>query len=452
MKKQERSLTEGSLWKGIFFFSVPLMASNVIQILFNMSDLAVVGRFAGAGPLGSVGSTATLVTLFTSFLIGVGSGVNVITAQAMGKGQEEDISRTVHTALLLCLIVGIAVLAVGELGSGAILRLLRTKEELMDGALLYLRIYFLGMPALAVYNFGNAVFSAAGNTRKPLMFLSCSGVLNIILNLFFVLVVGMDVAGVAIASVASQYVSAVCIVLALARTDAAHALHIQQLKIDRKKAKLLLTLGLPAGIQNAIFQIANLFVQFGVNTFSATVVSGNAAAQNADALVYDVMQAFYVACGSYIGQNYGAGNMERVKKTYFISTFYAFAFGLGMGLTLVLFGRSFLSLFTVEEAVKEAGLYRLTVMGLSYGFSALMDNSISASRGLGRGLVPTVIVIMGSCVFRVAWIFTVFAWFGTITSLYLLYIFSWTITGIAEALYFRKVYRSCSRSVQGMLS
>lgn len=184
MMKQERSLTEGSLWKGIFFFSVPLMASNVIQILFNMSDLAVVGRFAGAGPLGSVGSTATLVTLFTGFLIGVGSGVNVITAQAMGKGQEEDISRTVHTALLLCLIVGIAVLAVGELGSGSDPAAAADRRRADGGALLYLRIYFLGMPALAVYNFGNAVFSAAGDTRKPLIFLSCSGVLNIILNLF----------------------------------------------------------------------------------------------------------------------------------------------------------------------------------------------------------------------------------------------------------------------------
>ena len=452
MKNGERSLTEGSLWKGIFFFSVPLMASNLIQILFNMSDLAVVGRFAGSGPLGSVGSTTTLVTLFTGFLIGVGSGVNVITAQAMGKGRKEDISRTVHTAFLLCLLVGIGVLAVGEIGSGAILRLLKTKEELLDGALLYLRIYFLGMPALAVYNFGNAVFSAAGDTRKPLMFLSFSGVLNIILNLFFVLVVGMDVAGVAIASVSSQYVSAVCIVLALSRVEADHALHWQELAIDRKKAKLLLSLGLPAGVQNAIFQIANLFVQFGVNSFSATVVSGNAAAQNADALVYDVMQAFYVACGSYIGQNYGAGKMDRVKKTYWISTFYAFSIGLGMGLTLVLFGRPFLSLFTVEEAVKEAGLYRLTVMGLSYGFSALMDNSIAASRGLGRGMVPTVIVIMGSCVFRVVWIFTVFAWFGTITSLYLLYIFSWSITGVAEALYFRKTYRTCQKNanLQGL--
>ena len=204
---------------------------------------------------------------------------------------------------------------------------------------------------------------------------------------------------------------------------------------------MILAISVPAGLQNAIFQFANLFVQFGINSFSATVVAGNAAAQNADALVYDVMAAFYTACGSYIGQNYGAGRMDRVWKTYLISMSYAFLVGIGIGGALVLSGRSFLALFTKDPAVLEEGLYRLTIMGCCYGFSSLMDTSISASRGLGRGAVPTVIVIFGSCVFRVAWIFTVFAHFKTVTSLYLLYIFSWAITGVAEAVYFRRVFQ-----------
>ena len=445
MDTSVKDMTRGSLWSGIFLFSFPLILSNLLQILFNMSDIAVVGRFAGSVALGAVGSTTTLVTLFTSFLIGIGGGVNVVTAQAFGRGEREDVRKTVHTAFLLCLIIGLCVLLFGELTSRLILELLNTKDTLIDGATLYLRIYFLGMPALAIYNYGNAVFSAAGDTKKPLLFLSIAGVLNVILNLFFVIVMKIDVAGVAIASISAQYFSAIAIMIALMRLKGNHGFRLKYLQMDRRKAKTLLSLCLPGGIQNAIFQTANLFVQLGVNTFSATVVAGNAAAQNADGLAYDVMAAFYTACGSYIGQNYGAGNLKRVKKTYYISMFYAFAFGLCIGLTLVLFSTQFLSLFTNDPEVLEAGRYRLTIMGLSYGFSALMDNSIAASRGLGKGVVPTIVVIMGSCVFRIIWIFTVFAVFKTITSLYLLYIFSWTITGIAEAWYFHRVYREAEK-------
>ncbi len=445
MKNAVKDLTKGSLWSGIFLFSFPLILSNLLQILFNMSDIAVVGRFAGSVALGAVGSTTTLVTLFTSFLIGIGGGVNVVTAQAFGRGEREDVRKTVHTAFLLCLAIGIGVLLFGELTSRLILTLLKTKEELIDGAALYLRIYFLGMPALAIFNYGNAVFSAAGDTKKPLLFLSAAGVLNVILNLFFVIVLKIDVAGVAIASISAQYLSAFAIMLALMRMKGDHGFSFKYLCLDRRKTKTLLSLCIPGGLQNAIFQMANLFVQLGINSFSATVVAGNAAAQNADGLAYDVMAAFYTACGSYIGQNYGAGNLKRVKKTYYISLLYAFAFGLCIGLTLVLFSTQFLSLFTNDPEVLAAGRYRLTIMGFSYGFSALMDGSIAASRGLGKGVAPTVIVIMGSCVFRIIWIFTVFALFRTITSLYLLYIFSWSITGIAEAWYFHRVYRQAEK-------
>ncbi|MDD3795696.1 MAG: MATE family efflux transporter, partial [Lachnospiraceae bacterium] len=285
------------------------------------------------------------------------------------------------------------------------------------------------------------VFGAVGNTKKPLLFLSAAGVINVLLNLTFVIGFHLDVAGVAIASVISQYISAVLIIRALIKSEGTYGLRKKELRLSPKKTKQILSIGIPAGLQNAIFQAANLFIQAGVNTFSATVVAGNSAAANADALVYDVMTAFYIACGSFLGQNYGAGKKERVKKSYLVSLTYSFGTGLVMGLLLVLFGNQFLSLFTRDAAVIEAGRFRLTIMGLCYGVSAFMDCTIAAARGLGRSLVPTIIVILGSCVFRVAWIYTIFAYFRTMQSLYLLYIFSWTITAAAEILYFKREYR-----------
>lgn len=447
MDAKLQDLTYGSLKSQILLFSLPLMASNVLQVLFNMSDIAVVGRFAGAGALGAVGSTTTLVSLFTGFLIGMSGGVNVLVAQFFGAKNEEEIRRTVHTAFLICLAVGL-ILAVGGTGfARLLLELLRTKPELIGGAERYLRIYFLGMPALALYNFGNAVFSAVGDTKKPLYFLLASGIVNVLLNLFFVIVCGLDVAGVAIASVLAQYLSAVLTVGALFRSQDIYALRPAVLRFDGGRSKKLLMLGLPAGFQSAIFAIANLFIQASVNSFNTTMVEGNSAAANADALVYDVMTAFYTACASFIGQNYGAGKRDRVMKSYQISLLYSFGIGAVMGMGLILFGRQFLALFTTEEAVVSAGMKRLTIMGLSYAFSAFMDCTIAAARGLGRTVVPMMIVISGSCVFRVIWVYTVFAYFGTITSLYLLYIFSWTITAAAEIAYFIRCYH---RQVAGM--
>lgn len=439
--KQLRSLTEGSLFKGIFWFSLPLVFSNLLQVLFNMSDIAVVGRFAGADALGSVGSTSTLVALFTGFLMGIGSGVNVIVARFYGARQPDEVEKTVHTAALLCLAAGLAVMAFGLVFTRPLLELLNTKEELLSGAALYLRIYFLGMPALALYNFGNGVLSAVGDTRRPLCFLTISGVVNVLLNLFFVIICRLSVAGVAIASVISLYISAVLVLLSLAGSVEEYGLRWKKLRINRDRAHMLLSIGLPAGVQNAIFQIANLFIQTGVNSFDATVVSGNAAATNADALVYDVMAAFYTACSSFMSQNLGAEKQERVKKSYFISLGYSFGAGALLGAGLVLCGRVFLSLFTTETAVAAAGMERLTVMGFSYCVSAFMDCTIAASRGLGKSFVPTVIVILGSCVFRVIWVYTVFAYFHTIQSLYLLYVFSWSITSLAEIVYFIRCYQ-----------
>ena len=293
---EKQDLTTGSLWKKILLFSIPLMISNLLQVLFNMADVAVVGRFAGAMALGSVGSTTTLVTLFTGFLIGLSGGINVLVALRYGAKDRQGIVDTVHSAAIVSFLVGILLLGIGVGFARPILELLRTKSELIEGAVLYLRIYFFGMPALAIYNFGNAVFSATGDTKKPLTYLTIAGVLNVGLNLFFVIVCHMSVAGVALASAISQYVSATLIMIALIRSKEIFKLQKKELYLRKEATLRILALGLPAGMQNAIFQIANLCVQAGVNTFDAIMVAGNSAAANADNIVYDIMTAFYTAC------------------------------------------------------------------------------------------------------------------------------------------------------------
>lgn len=443
MKSTARSLTEGPLARQILIVSLPLALSNLLQVLFNMSDVAVVGRFAGSTALGAVGSTSIFVTLFTGFLIGLGNGINVLVARFYGARNAESVHKTVHSALLVSLLAGVLLLVVGLFGSPVLLRLLNTKEDLLPGAILYLRVYFLGMPALALYNYGNAVFSAIGETQKPLRYLSFAGVLNILLNLFFVIVCRLDVAGVALASTIAQCVSAGLILRALTRVQDSYALHLREVRFDPIMTRRVLMLGLPAGFQNAIFAIANLFIQAGVNSFDSLMVKGNSAAANADALIYDAMAAFYMACASFMSQNYGAGKVDRVKKSYLISLAYSFGVGLVLGGTLMPFGREFLALFTTEPAVIDAGMKRVSVMALAYCISAFMDCTIAASRGLGKTVVPTIIVIMGSCVFRVVWVYTIFAQIHTIPSLYLLYPCSWALTAVAEMVYFAGSYKKC---------
>lgn len=444
----EKKLTRGNLWKQILLFGIPLMASNLLQVLFNMSDIAVVGRFSESGSkaIGAVGSTTILVNLYTGILIGIGSGVNVIVAKFFGAGDKKNLKESVHTSAIISLIIGILLAVAGFFTANAFLRLLGTKADLIGGANTYLKIYMLGMPAVALYNFGNGTFSAIGNTKKPLLYLFIAGVLNVGLNLFFVIVFKMDVAGVALASIISQYVSAILVIAALFRENGDCKLSFGALKIHGDKAKTMLALGLPASFQNSIFNIANLFIQSAVNTFPSVVVEGNSAATNSDALVYQLMDAFYIACSSFIGQNFGAGNKKRILHSYLICTIYSFAVGAVLGGGLVLFGKGFLSIFTDDPAVMQEGMARLKIMGFSYCISAFMDTTISASRGLGKTVVSTIIVIMCSCVFRVVWILTIFAKFRTITSIYLLYSCSWTITAIAEIIYFIYAYKKVTKS------
>ncbi len=442
------NMTEGRLGRQIITFSLPLMFTNLLQMLFSMVDLAVVGRFSSSAAMGSVGSTTTLVFLFTGFLMGLGSGVNVLVATHFGARSEKNVRESVSTSFFVCLTAGLLMLALGLIFARPLLELLNTRDDLIDGAELYLRIYFLGMPAAALYNYGNGVLNAIGDTKTPLIYLSVAGVLNVILDLAFVIGLGMSTDGVALASMLSQCVSAGLIVRSLMRSTDIYRLNLRELRFYRDKASHVLSIGVPAGLQNAIFSVANLFIQAGVNSFSTVVVEGNSAAGNVDNLVYAVMNAFYIACSSFVGQNYGAGKVDRVRKSYLLTLGYAALAAAVFGGLFLLFGRQFLSLFTPEAEVIDAGLQRIAVMCFSFPLSALMDNTTAASRGLGKGLVPMILVFLGSCVFRVIWIYTVFAYFHTIGSLYLLYPFSWLITGTAEIAYFVYCYRKYVRLLE----
>ena len=340
-------MTQGSLSRQIIGFSLPLMFTNLLQMLFSMVDLAVVGRFSSSAAMGSVGSTTTLIFLFTGFLMGLGSGANVLVATHFGARNEKNVRESVHTSFLVCLIAGFLMLALGLIFARPLLELLNTREDLIDGAELYLRIYFLGMPAAALYNYGSGVLSAIGDTKTPLIYLSTAGVLNVILDLVFVIGLGMSTDGVALASMISQCVSAGLIILSLARSKDIYGLNVKELRFHKDKAIRVLAVGVPAGLQNAIFSVANLFIQAGINSFSTVVVEGNSAAGNIDNLVYSVMNAFYIACSSFVGQNYGAGKPRRVMKSYLLTLAFSALAAEFLGGLFFLFGHEFLILLLV---------------------------------------------------------------------------------------------------------
>lgn len=447
MKTYEMDMCTGSLWKKILIFSIPLMFTNILQVLFNMADVAVVGQFAGSIALGAVGSTSILIILFTGILIGLSSGVNALTALYIGSKKDDDVRETVHSSAIICFSVGLFIMVLGILFADVILSLLKTKSELITDAILYLRIYLIGMPAMALFNFGSAVLNAAGDTKRPLYYLSFAGVINVLLNLFLVIVFQMGVAGVAIASIISQYICATLVITLLMRSTENYKLSFSHLKIEPSKMRRILQIGIPSAFQYALFAFANLFIQSSVNSFDHVIVEGNAAAANSDPLVFDMMSAFYTACASFIAQNLGAGKKERILKTLYICTLYSCIMGCLLGFGIYIFRYSFLSLFTNSTAVVEAGLQRITIMTLTYGITAFMDCPMAASRGMGKTVLPTIFVIIGSCLYRIVWVYTIFENYHTIPVLYLAFPSSWIITGIAEIIYFIVIYRRACRSL-----
>ena len=430
MSSSAKSLTEGPLAKQIFLVSLPLALSNLLQVLFNMSDVAVVGRFAGSTALGSVGSTSIFVTLFTGFLIGLSNGINVLVARFYGARHADDVEKTVHSALLVSLAAGVLLLLIGLLGSPALLHLLNTKEDLYPGAVLYLRVYFLGMPALALYNYGNAIFSAIGETKKPLYYLCIAGVLNILLNLFFVIVCHLDVVGVALASAISQCVSAFLVLRALTRVQDCYALDFHKVALDPATTQRILALGLPAGFQGILFSLSNVVIQSSVNTFGEVIMAGNSAAANIEQFVYVSMNAMYQATISFTSQNYGAGNYHRIRKIMIRAQGCVLVVGLVLGNAATLAGRVLLSIYTTSPPVIEAGLVRMGIVCTTYALCGMMDVMVGGLRGIGYSIMPMLVSLVGACGLRLLWIATIFQLpqFHTIQTIYWSYPISWAIT------------------------
>lgn len=441
-KSYEKDLTKGSVIKGIFFYSIPLIFSNLLQVLFNIADIAVVGRFAGTIALGAVGSTAQILFLFTGLIMGLSGGINVIVAYFIGSKNKKNLDDSVNTSFIISILFGIGLAILGFVLAAPVMKLIRTKPELLEGATVYIRIYMLGIPGAAIYNYGYAVLSAAGDTKRPLYYLSFAGIINVILNLFFVINLNMDCAGVALASAISQYISAILVMLPLIKGIGDIKFTLKKLNYSKEIARRIFKVGIPSGMQNAIFAIANTYIQYGVNSFDAIMVAGTAAASNLDPIVYNVMGAFYTACATFIGQNYGAGIKKRIKQSIIVANGYSFLAGTLVCIFFYIFGYKLLGIFTLDPEVIEAGMLRLRIMSFSYPFATFMDNTMAASRGLGKTFIPSIIVLIGSCLFRILWIYTVFAYFKTIPSLFLLYIFSWIITATAQIIYFIKIYKS----------
>ena len=439
--KYEIDMVNGSIMDKLISFALPLMISGILQLAFNAVDIIVVGQFSGSKSLAAVGSTTALINVFVNLFMGISLGANVLAARFYAAGKDEEMSKTVHTSIMIALISGIVMGVVGVIFARGALEIMGTPDDVIGLSTIYMRIYFCGMPFFMLYNYGAAILRAVGDTKRPLIFLIISGCINALLNLFFVIVCRLGVIGVAIASIIAQYISAALIIRFLMKTYGSYGLRMKDIAIDRDAAAAVLRIGVPAAIQYSLFAIANICIQTSINSFSHVVVEGNSAATNADSLIYDMMAAFYTACTSFIAQNLGARKKERVLRTFFITLAYSFLMGLVLGVALFIFQRPFLLLFTSDDAVIHYGQIRIGVMAFVYCVSAFMDNATAAARGIGKSVMPTIIVVMGSVVFRIIWLLTVFAYFKTLQSLYLIYVISWTLTAIAGNIYFAYHYR-----------
>ena len=424
-------MTEGSLYKNILLFSVPLIFSQLLQVLFNMADVAVVGKFSSSTALGSVGSTSTLVTLFTGFLIGLSNGVNVRVAQYLGARQEEDTRNCVHTALILCTLSGVVIAVLCFFLAAPMLELLRTKDDLLPGAVLYFRIYALGMPALGIFNFGNAVLSASGDTKRPLICLTVSGVLNAGLNIFLVAVCGMDVDGVAIATVLSNVVSCVVVVWMLCREKSEIRLSLRALRMDRALLGRMLAIGLPAGLQSTVFTFSNVCIQSTLNSFGTAAMAGSSAALNYEFFAYFPVVAFGQAAVTFSSQNFGAGQYDRCRKIFRQTMLLSLVCAEVMGLGFVFGKELFVRFFTAEADVAEFAYIRMCTLLPFYFLVPLYEVGGAALRGIGHSLAPAVLTVLGTCVLRLIWVFTVCRIWPDYRVLMLVYPITWALTGAA---------------------
>ncbi|WP_306487669.1 MATE family efflux transporter [Agathobaculum sp.] len=427
-KSYEIDMCSGPLLSRILLFAIPLICSGVLQLVFNATDIIVVGRFVSSNAMAAVGSTSSLINLLVNFFIGISVGANVLVARFRGANDFDDAQETVQTALITAVAGGFVLIALGILLARPMLVWMATPDEVIGQAVLYMRVYFIGMPATMLYNFGAAILRAVGDTRRPLYFLTLAGLVNVAGDLLFVLVLDMGVAGVAVATVISQIISATLIVLCLMRQDGMCNVNLRRMRFHRDKFLRIMQVGLPAGLQSVIFNISNVLIQSSINSFGATVVAGNTAASNIEGFVYTSMNALYQTSLSFTSQNLGARQFGRIDKILVRCLALVFVIGLVLGNGAHLLGQTLLGIYTSEPEVIAYGMMRLGVVSVTYCLCGMMDVVAGSVRGLGYSILPMLVSLVGACVFRIIWIFTVFQWQHTLFSLYISYPISWALT------------------------
>ena len=446
-KRYEIDMVNGPILKKMLLFTIPLMFSSILQLLFNAADIVVVGRFAGDNSLAAVGCNGALINLMTNVFLGLSVGGNVLAARDYGAGDEEELSKTVHTAMLLGIISGLVLTVAGVIFAPQLLELMQTPENVLPLAALYLRIYFLGMTAMMVYNFGSALLRSIGDTKRPLYYLVAAGVINVILNLVFVIVFQMDVAGVGLATVISQCVSALLVVRCMMREQGGIRLIPRRLHIYKDKLLQIVRVGLPAGFQGAVFSLSNVVIQSSVNLFGETVVAGNSAAMNLEGFVYVSMNAFHQAAISFTSQNVGAGRRERIGKILLTAEGCVIVTGLLFGWVMYGFGRPLLHIYSNSSHVIDAGMVRMQIILLPYALCGMMDVVVGVLRGMGYSVGPMLMSLIGACGLRLIWIATVFQipQLHNVSTVYVSYPITWAITLLAQLL----LYVYASKKMKG---
>lgn len=427
-KSYEIDMCNGPLFGKILLFAFPLMLSGMLQLLFNAADIVVVGKFSGSQALAAVGSTSALINLFVNIFIGFSIGSNVLVAQYFGAKDTKNVEETVHTSILVGLIGGVFLILIGIPLAGTLLELMGTPEDVLDLAVLYIRIYFLGMPSMLVYNFGAAILRAVGDTRRPLYYLMFSGVINVVLNLLFVIAFHMSVAGVALATIISQTVSALLICRCLMKSDGMYQLNLKNLRLEKYKMYQIMRIGLPAGLQGAVFSISNVLIQSSVNSFGSIAMAGNTAAGNIEGFVYTAMNSIYQTALSFTSQNIGARKYERIPKIIVQCFLTVIVIGLVLGNLASIFGKQLIGIYSSDPEVIVYGVQRLKVICTVYFLCGMMDVAVGFLRGMGYAIMPMLVSLTGACGLRVLWIFTIFQWKHTLNVLYLSYPVTWSVT------------------------
>lgn len=430
-KSRQIDMLHGPLFKKILLFALPLAATSLLQQLFNTADQAIVGRFAGSAALAAVGSNGSLITLLINLFVGVSIGSNVLIARMIGEGRRKGIPDAVHTAMTLAIVCGFLLLVIGNVFAKPILILMGAPSDVIDLAALYLRIYFLGMPFFMIYNFGSSILRSVGDTRRPLYCLMFSGVVNVALNLLFVIVFQMSVAGVALATLISNGISACMVLYFLTHEESDIRLSLRNLHIDRECMNQILRIGIPTGLQGVVFSISNIVIQSGINSFGSSVMAGFSAAVSFDIFSFFMINAFSQTSVTFTSQNFGAGEIERCKKVYRLC--------LGLGLlgsailvAVIMLGRNFfVELYTTDALVMSYAIYRMMRAFSVHYISGIFEITGSTLRGMGYSVLPTVITLLGSCVFRLIWMFTIFQAHHTYAMLVYIYPISWVVTSIA---------------------